>query len=316
MALGLFPALLPLTAAAIMVVFTQLVRRGSALAVPPFVIFSHVVSGLAFALFFRFHVYAAVFGAAVLGFTAAAVLRSRRRTVTAAALGVLVVGGAVEARNTWTTDWHPAGPPPAELHELTDWLAARGAGRPVLAPFGVSGNILAYGNCPILLHPKFETPGIRRRVEEYLTELFKGTELSFRDWAEAQGAALYVHAIGELSQGKPEYRMRYMVNALQPPRTAPVWSFELVPQRMTRFAYLWGNARYRVFRIVSRADEAVAAELAARASACLEGGRVADAELLAERALRVFPGAAEAPRILSQARSLRAAGFEATPEPP
>ena len=318
LALELFPAILPLTTIALVVFCLTIIRRGSVSACPRFIIFSHIVSGLAFALFFRFHVYFALFSAALLGFAAGAALRARRRWISAAALAGLTLGAAAEARRTWTTDWGPSGAAYGygELAELSEWLNARGAGQPVLANFGLSGYVLAYGRCPIVLHPKFETPGIRRRVEEYLTELYKGTETSFRDWAAARGAVYYVHTVGELWRGRPENRMSYMVNARPPPATAPVWGFELWPQRMTRFRYEWGNARYRVFRVVRPEDEAVAAELSARAAAALAEGRVADAELLAERALKLYAGVEGAARTLSHARALRAAGFENAAEPP
>lgn len=318
LALELFPALLPLTMISLVVFFLTINRRGSVSACPRFIIFSHIISGLAFALFFRFHVFFAIFGAAGLGFVAAVARRAPRRWISAAALAGLTLGAAAEARWTWTTDWGPAGAGYGygELAELSEWLNARGNGRPVLANFGLSGFVLAYGHCPILLHPKFETPGIRRRVEEYLTELYKGTETGFRDWAATHGAVWYVHAVGELWRGRPEHRMSYMVNAQPPPTTAPVWGFELWPQRMTRFRYEWGNARYRVFRVVRPEDEAIAAELSERAAAALADGRVADAELLAERALRLYAGVAGAAQTLDHARALRAAGFESAAESP
>jgi len=59
-----------------------------------------------------------------------------------------------------------------ELSGLTTWLRENVAPESVLANFGVSAAILAYGDCPILLHPKFESPAIRERVRAYGEVLF------------------------------------------------------------------------------------------------------------------------------------------------
>jgi hypothetical protein len=184
-----------------------------------------------------------------------------------------------------------------------------------LANFGVSAFVLARGGCPILLHPKFETRAIRERVEQYGRALFTGTEESFRDWAERHGARYYVHAMGEFSPVHPEYQMRYMVNALHPPLTAPARLFESRPFAARKFRYEWGNAKYRVFRIVTHADEAAAAEYAARAQTAFEEGRLDDAETWALEAAMRYAGEERALRVLRHVEALRADGFGVTEKP-
>ncbi len=51
-----------------------------------------------------------------------------------------------------------------ELDELASWLQQHVAPDTVLANFGASAYIAAYGKCAMLLHPKFEDEGIRDRV--------------------------------------------------------------------------------------------------------------------------------------------------------
>ncbi len=269
-----------------------------------------VASFTLFVLFVRFHVYWAIFVAGVLGWSLALAERWSGRARGAWAL-VLAVALAGETAFTirgarWWGRWDA---PYERLEELAEWLKIYAAPAPVLANFGVSAFVLARGECPILLHPKFETRAIRDRVEKYGRELFTGTEESFRDWAESHGARYYVHAMGEFSPWMPEYQMRYMVNALYPPPTAPARLFEFRPRVLRKFVWEWGNSKYRVFRIVTRADEADAAGYAARAESALQEGRLDDAEVLAVHAGRLYPGEERALRVLRHVVALREAGF-------
>jgi hypothetical protein len=194
-----------------------------------------------------------------------------------------------------------------ELIELTDWLRSEVAPEPVLANFGVSGSILTYGGCPIVLHPKFERQRIRERVEAYGTELFKGTEERFRNWADAHGAAYYVYSLGEFAERHPELQMRYFVDSLEPPDEAPARIFEFTPESARYFEYVWGNRKYRVFRVTSRVDQLAADELAGMAEAALAAGEVDQAEDYAWSALALFPHQEQAQRIVHRVALLREA---------
>ena len=198
-----------------------------------------------------------------------------------------------------------------ELNELTAWLRKNVAPEPVLANFGVSAAILAYGDCPILLHPKFETEVIRNRVRAYGEVLFKGTEDEFRDWAEREGALFYVHALGEFANVGLNQQMRYMVDALQPQADTPAWLFERAPQRLKRFTLVWGNAKYRVFRIRCQADAIIAADQEELAEQALQRGLLDRAERHALEALARAPDNVKAQRSLRHVLSLREQGFHA-----
>ena len=168
----------------------------------------------AFVLFVRFHVFLAIFSAAILGVWAAS---GRGWVPRVLIISVLVMGMAVEAVHTldkperWGRWVYYR-----EIEELTQWMRRYVRPEPVLANFGVSASILTYGECPILLHPKFESKEIRDRVRAYGETLFKGTEEELRDWANRYGAQYYVYALGEFSSISPEQQMRYFVNALEP----------------------------------------------------------------------------------------------------
>jgi hypothetical protein len=274
-------------------------------------IFLFVISLCAFVLFVRFHVYVALFMAAWLGGCWA--WAQQRNAIWRLIVGLgLAVAATVEAAQVLQDPgrWGRPNVYAAELEGLTAWLADQAAPQPVLANFGVSGSVLTYGGCAIVLHPKFEKPAIRDRVEAYGRALFTGTERGFRDWAEAHGAAYYVHGVGEFAQRRPEWQMRYFVNALEPPTDAAARVFEFAPEQVRFFEYVWGNRKYRVFRVISSADEASASRLASLAEDALAAAQWAEAEEYAWAALALFPGSTRAQQVVHQVALARQATDE------
>ena len=276
-------------------------------------VFYYGVSLAAFWLFARFHVFLSFFASALLG-AGASLVGSRRnwimRLVVSAALATGVVVEAVHTLRQ-PARWGRSNVYYKELDELADWLAARVAPDPVLANFGVSAYIATYGKCAIILHPKFEDGVLRDRVKSYGEQLFGGTEKSFRDWADDHGARYYVYAYGEFSRESPELQMRYFVNAMDPPPGAPARLFEYRPREPTFFQYLWGNQKYAVYKMTTRADEAMADRQARLAERALQEGRLTDAEQAAAEALRLFPRHPAAVETIVHVTELRAAGFHA-----
>ena len=268
-----------------------------------------VVAGISYWFFVRLHVFVILFMAALLGWWAAwSVRRGWGWSLVVAVL--VLVALAVEAGQTVRAPegWGRGNVYYRELAGLTDWLRKNVAPEPVLANFGVSASILAYGNCPILVHPKFESPTIRDRVRAYGEVLFKGTEEQFRDWAEREGALYYVHALGEFASVGINQQMRYMVNALQPRADTAAWLFERVPQQLKWFVPVWSNAKYRVFRIRCRADAQIAADQAEVADQALQLGQLDRAERYALEALARAPENLRAQTVLRHSLALRDQG--------
>jgi len=263
-----------------------------------------------FVLFFRFSVWVAVFGAAWCGLAAGLLAaRSRKAALVSAALALLLVGG--EAVNLFVSPvrWASAVGYYPELRATTSFLRAQLAGEPVVANFGVSGAIAAYGGCPVVLHPKFETREARDRVESYATALFKGTEDDFASWMEAHDAAVYVHAMGEFSQIAVGYQMRFMVDALSPPDDAAARLFEKRMQDLKRFKLVHQNRKYRIFILrESGTARAHAARRAEKAAEALAEGRLHAAAAEAEKALVLDP-ASPAAETLGKSERLLEGGF-------
>jgi len=257
--LQLFPCLLVLTVITAALYYSANKRRaemGASSDICTPLTFYFTVSLLAFILFVRFHVYTSLFCVALLGVWSANLLRRRDpvRWILGILLGICLLGEASHTlRNAkkWGRNSSYG-----EIRELAEWLKEWAPGETVLANFGVSAFVLTYGGNPIVLHPKFESSEIRNRVEEYGTLLFKGTEEKFADWALRHGSQIFVYSAGEFSRRTPEYQMRYMVDALTPPPEAPARCFEWNPQTMTRFKFLWGNAQYKVYRLLPAMEAA------------------------------------------------------------
>lgn len=309
MALFYMPFLLPLTILSSVVLSFTVRKNEGVVPRPGLLFYFHWTSFLAFILFFRFSVFVAVFSAALLGLWAAWAT-ARFGWGRAVALAALVGGGVGEMAHTVRNAgmWGPQGVLYPQLEELGAWLRAHASPEPVLANFQTSGFVLAYGRCPIVLHPKFEAPEVRRRVEDYATHLFKGTERELRDWADDFGARYLVYSMYEFADRSPELTLRYMVDALRPPATAPARIFEFEPGRAKLFHLVWSNAKYRVFRIVTGSDERQSLRLTTEADTAFREGRLDEAERCATEALKLVPRQERAGEILGHIGSLRTQG--------
>jgi hypothetical protein len=303
----LFPANLMLALIAGLVLLTQPRFRSDSRFVQ--LLFFCALSVGTFYLFVRFHVFLAVFLAALLGCSAA--WGSTFEKWQQVALMIMLSAGIVfEAGHVISApeQWGRTGFYYREQDELVKWLEENVAPEPVLASFGTSAAVASRAGCPVLLHPKFETPRIRERVRHYGEHLFKGTEKSFRDWADGEGAAYYVYGIGEFYPSGIPYQMRYFVDAVEPPESAPALAFEN-NRPLEYFQPKWENRKYRVYRIRTAADEAEARTAGFMANRALQRGDLDAAETLAMEALTLNPSNREALDILNKVTRLREAGF-------
>ncbi len=317
---SLFPATLPLFVLTAIVICVRARWRSDPKLIH--LLWLCALSLPAYILFVRFHVFVIIGFSALLGWAAwwASDFRAAEPDGGSPGLGgwvrrgavlaLLLAGVGVEAANVLhdPVRWgaNPGYGP--QKKELVQWLVEHQVTDPVLANFGISAFLLAYADCPIVLHPKFESEEARRRVQAYGEALFLGNEARFRDWAEPYGAAWYVHSLGEFAARQPELQMRYHVNALCPPETAAARLFETHPGNGRYFQWLWGNGKYRVFRIIRRADEREAGRIAGEAEADLARGALADADLKAGLALLYDPHSVRAREVLLRAEALRDQG--------
>jgi len=312
-----FPCLLLLTGAAIWVLIRCTVHRRCAGSEFPPLLFYFSVSLVTFILFFRFHVWLVVFACALLGLGVGLTAPMARRWVRWSWLFLLSAGLLMEAAQSGQNPqrWGRPNVYAVEMKALMEHLRKYAAPEPVLANFGISASIATYGGCPVVLHPKFETPEIRETVQEYGEVLFRGSEQEFCEWMEAKGATIYVHSMGEFAKLHPEYQMRYMVNTMDPPTNAAARLFEQRPEELEHFVPQFANRKYRVFRLKdSPVTTRWAEKLATEARRALEAGEMEWAEVQAAHALRLDAENEEAVAVLQHAGSLQNAGFRETEE--
>ena len=333
-----FPALLGLTAGAVWVLIRVTVRDRRAVPDFPPLLFYLLASLGLFILFFRFHVWLALFACGMLGLGAGRLEGAGNGWIRRLSVALLAAGWLVEAWQPWRgpipldrpertapeakkwdgpLHWGRPNVYAAETEALMDHLRKYVAPEPVLANFGISAGIATYGGCPVVLHPKFESPGLRDRVRAYGEALFKGDENEFRGWMEAQGATVYVHSMGEFSELMPGLQMRFMVDALDPATNAAARLFEQRPEELKHFAPQFANRKYRVYRLKhSPLAARMSRTLSGQARTAFEGGALGAAATQAAHALRLDAENEEAQEILRLASSLQAAGFEAEQDDP
>lgn len=331
-----FPALLVLTGLAIWSLMKRVIRGRIIPDSFPFLLVLVAASFGAFVLFFRFHVWLVIFACAMVGLWVGQLdSRTQPGWKRSAAIALLAGGWALEAWQPWMGPlhrlWAPAketapdaprwdgplfwGRPNVYAEEtdaLMEHLRKFVAPEPVLANFGISAAIATYGGCPVVLHPKFETPEIRRKVQEYGEALFLGDEDEFRGWMEAQGATVYVHSMGEFATIQPGLQMRYMVNALEPATNAAARLFEQRPEELQHFQAQFANRKYRVFRLKNSTVAArMANHLAGQAQVALENGALHQAANRAAHALRLDAENETAQDVVRHASALLEAGVHA-----
>ncbi len=312
-----FPVTILLTIGTIALLFSQ--KKKISTDLNQLIIF-YGSSLIAFIIGVRFHVFLAIYASGIMGIGLMTLMRGKKSmcwlaiVLLCAGLGwemahILMFPHTMGRRNVFYS----------QLRELTGWLKQHAAPEPVLANFGVSASVLAYGGCPIVLHPKFETSAIRQRVREYGEILFKGTEEKFRLWMKEQQVSYYVHAVGELNaprKGDEKRQMRYFVNALEPHSNAPVRLFEDRPDELLFFRMLYQTDRgcfreskYRVFRCLSDDELSKATRYSIDAQRFFEKGALKTAEEEAMKVLAIQPNNKHALKIVEHVFSLREQGF-------
>ena len=304
----LFPGMLLVTLAAALIL-----PRTQAQKIPW--LFFYSISLAAYCLFVRFHAYVAIFGSVLAGLLWRSAA-SRAKWIRRGLYGLVLAGVVADGYQSIARAdlWGRPGIRYPEMASLCGWLREHGRHQPVAANFGISGAILTYAECPIVLYPKFESPAIRRRVREYAEAFFRGDEEDARRFADRYGVGWVVWSRGEFSPVHPEWQMRYMADALVPAEDAAARVFEFSDKGTRYFPLVWENRKYRVFRAIGFRAERRAEHLAERAVALVQEGRLEAAERAAWEALSWDMNCHRAMEVVAHCASLRDQGFSYTPD--
>ena len=222
------------------------------------------LSWFLFILFFRFHVFLAVWTALLLGGGLAAAWahgdRWRWAWTPVVSLVLLLETMYILTPSVRSGKLDRTNTSHAELLDLIEVVKRHKeqfetqTGKPpvILTNIGLSAMLRAYTDCPVVLHPKFETEDVRERTEAYVKGLYNLDETDFYEWTQEMGAQLYIHtrvAFGDNpvvidAAGKMWKRpdavkdsLRYMADAMEPRPDAAV--------RRLEQGHLWPNTQER-----------------------------------------------------------------------
>ena len=162
-----------------------------------------------------------------------------------------------------------------ETAQLIAWFRAEKIpGKCVITDFSLGPMLKCYASCAIALQPQFGLERIRRPVEEFLKEMYHGTEESLAEFCTKLNADFLVYHKGYAGPAHI-YSDRYIANAAKLKPMSPanlmrfrkdllVWFYPVDPPEEFRSV----SGIYTVYRLIRREDRLKAAQLCFKAQEC------------------------------------------------
>lgn len=190
----------------------------------------------------------------------------------------------------------------AETNEFIRWFRESDvSGRIFLTSFTISPMLKAYCGAGIVLQPKFELPGTRKRVEDYLNIIYHGTEKDLMRFCEKYKVDYYVFDRG-YNGPMGLYSTRYCANAKLIERQSPVFrmSYKEEKSRLRRFYEIklpenmksiggGVDVKYTIFKVISGEQSEKSENLAVAARIAYQRGLLDVAKGLAEKSVYMDP---------------------------
>lgn len=311
----------------------RLLFRGNAGEDEKMLVFSVAVFFFLYLLFVRMEVFLVFYWCCLIGLGAHYWLelftKRGARAIAVSLWSLMVVLGLaseVYCYSTFEKIYRAAdtGSPYVANRHLVEWLRKHTEkDAVVLANFTLEPTIFADAERPIVLHPKFESKGMREKVREYLESLFSETEKDFHDFCMKNRVRYFVVHPGTFVGPETKdwvYSPRYMVDRAERhpdyAALAMLYSLERLQyfKKLTDIAIVGDPFRffYRVFQVVSQGDIETAQQHVRNARMHLERFRAdedrqslhdAEEELL--RAVDLFPGCEDAHSVLATVYTLQ-----------
>lgn len=205
------------------------------------------------------------FGIAVaLGATLSEAVRSRKRlaaVATAFLLLLLIAGHYVDAPLVAQLRAKIAGrarPPAtrfenrlADTRDLLQWLKNHTEYDDVIvAWFGLSSQIYAYADRPVVVQSKFENPFIRAKVLRLAEALMGSPALLVEFCRQYQASYVVYEATMVLHHGTESFR--YVAGRTRIPTTSSVAMLHFWPHDLSEFRLVYQNRGFRVFKVLDR----------------------------------------------------------------
>jgi hypothetical protein len=321
-----FEVLFVLSAAPLVLLMRSLFRRTSSQGEKS-LLFSAAVFFVLYVLFVRMQVFLVFFLSCLvgLGFRYGPSLFRHGSAKTAAAVGWALIG----CLGLWAEalTYFPVerigriaytGNPYAANKELVNWLRNNTEkDAVVLAGFTLEPTLFTDADRAIVLHPKFESKGMRLKVKEYLETLFSENEKDFHDFCLKNGVNYYVLHPGVFSgPGNRDwiYSNRYMVDRAERDPEYASLMMKISPERLQYFRNVTDISQkgdlfgffYRVFKVVSKEEIEEAEQHTRNGRMYLDNYNAKPEKATLQRAMdellravELFPGDAEAHSMLS-----------------
>ncbi len=140
---------------------------------------------------------------------------------------------------------------------IVEWI--RNRTRPddaFVARIGASPMVLTYAGRPVVLHSKYEVPGVRARARAFDEALYGGEE-DLYGFCRAHGAAYYLHESRVALESGPDSE-RYVGRARRLRTSSAAFRLQFAGEESRYFRPLFRNMSYCIYRVVDPEDTASA----------------------------------------------------------
>ncbi|NIT35752.1 MAG: hypothetical protein GTN49_04520 [candidate division Zixibacteria bacterium] len=124
----------------------------------------------------------------------------------------------------------------------------------VVAPIAASATLLTYAGTPIILHPIYEAPGMRAKVDECWRAIFRGEEDFYRVCEKYDASYVAYHAAFIMNRGPDSIRYARAITEVKADSCAYLMQFE--PAKLRHFAPVFETISWRVFLVGVPGSEA------------------------------------------------------------
>ncbi|MDP8217263.1 MAG: hypothetical protein P9M03_00895 [Candidatus Theseobacter exili] len=253
-----------------------------------FFLFLLVFWFMLYLLFVRLEVFCIFFFSALFGHFIH--LSGTSRTIRSLAIVYVVLLIFAEASKTCLKVSNWGRPVPYEqLRNLSSWINQNTETDAVfLANFDLSPYILTYTERNIVLHPKFESLDMRERTQAYTRTLFSEGEYPFYRYCLNHGVNYFVFTRGTYD-AKSVFSWRYIAGLKDASKNVAAKHFEADYNNLRWFHLVFGNGKYRIFRVISPGDIEKAQRLSKKGIALLKKGALTEAFEILNKAVKINP---------------------------
>jgi hypothetical protein len=163
----------------------------------------------------------------------------------------------------------------------------------VVAPIATSATLLTYAGTPIVLHPIYEAPGMRAKVDECWRAIFRGEKDFYRVCEKYDVSYVAYHASLIMNRGPDS--IRYVRAATEVGANSCAYLMQFEPAKLRHFAPVFETVSWRVFLVGVPGSEAPALGPAsplftgpAETRGLYDEGRTARAYALVDEAVALY----------------------------